>query len=83
MGVLSTIPRGNILQRLGAEDSQIDVERLLQQVRADLHPASWPLLKTNRRRSLGCLLAMALARPGHWLPRPCTLPLPIRASLAA
>ena len=53
MGVLSTIPRGNILQRLGAEDSQIDVDRLLQQVRADLHPGQLAFVEDEQTQIIG------------------------------
>jgi len=53
MGVLSTIPRGNILQRLGAEDSQIDVDLLLEQVKADLHPGQRAFVEDEETQIIG------------------------------
>ena len=38
MGVLSAIPPGNVLQKLGEGNTQVDVELLAQRIRDDLHP---------------------------------------------
>ena len=38
MGVLSAIPPGNVLQKLGEGNNQVDVQQLEKRIKGDLHP---------------------------------------------
>jgi hypothetical protein len=53
MGILSAIPSGNILQRIGEGNEQIDLERVLARVRDDLHPGQFDFVADETTEIIG------------------------------
>lgn len=53
MGILSAIPSGNILQRIGEGNEQIDLERVLARVRDDLHPGQFDFVTDETTEIIG------------------------------
>ena len=53
MGILSAIPSGNILQRIGEGNEQIDLERVLARVRSDLHPGQFDFVADETTEIIG------------------------------
>ena len=53
MGVLSAIPPGNVLQKLGEGNTQVDVERLSKRIRGDLHPGQLAFVDDQTTQIIG------------------------------
>lgn len=53
MGILSAIPSGNILQRIGENNEQIDLQRILARVQDDLHPGQLDFVSDETTEIIG------------------------------
>ena len=53
MGILSAIPSGNILQRIGENNEQIDLQRVLARVQGDLHPGQLDFVADETTEIIG------------------------------
>ena len=53
MGVLSAIPPGNVLQKLGESNTQVDVKLLEQRIRNDLHPGQLAFVDDQTTQIIG------------------------------
>jgi len=53
MGILSAIPPGNILQKLGEGNSQMDVELLAERIKGDLHPGQLAFVEDQTTEIIG------------------------------
>jgi len=53
MGILSAIPPGNILQKLGEGNSQMDVELLAERIKSDLHPGQLAFVEDSTTEIIG------------------------------
>jgi len=53
MGVLSAIPPGNVLQKLGEGNTQVDVELLSKRIRGDLHPGQLAFVDDQTTQIIG------------------------------
>ena len=53
MGVLSTIPPGNVLQKLGEGNNQVDVQKLENRIKGDLHPGQLAFVEDQTTQIIG------------------------------
>ena len=53
MGILSAIPSGNILQRIGEGNDQIDLQQVLSRVQQDLHPGQLDFVSDETTEIIG------------------------------
>ena len=53
MGILSAIPSGNILKRIGENNEQIDLQRVLARVQDDLHPGQLDFVADETTEIIG------------------------------
>ena len=53
MGVLSTIPPGNVLQKLGEGNNQVDVQQLEKRIKGDLHPGQLAFVEDQTTQIIG------------------------------
>ena len=53
MGILSAIPSGNILQRIGENNEQIDLQQVLGRVQQDLHPGQLDFVADETTEIIG------------------------------
>ena len=53
MGILSAIPSGNILKRIGENNEQIDLQRVLARVQDDLHPGQLDFVSDETTEIIG------------------------------
>ena len=53
MSILSLAPEGNVLQKLGQNNSQLDLDATLQQIHADLHPGQLAFAADKQTQILG------------------------------
>ena len=53
MGVLSAIPPGNVLQKLGEGNNQVDVQKLEKQIKSDLHPGQLAFVEDQTTQIIG------------------------------
>ena len=53
MGVLSAIPPGNVLQKLGEGNNQVDVQRLEKRIKGDLHPGQLAFVEDQTTQIIG------------------------------
>ena len=53
MGVLSAIPPGNVLQKLGEGNNQVDVQKLEQRIKGDLHPGQLAFVEDQTTQIIG------------------------------
>lgn len=53
MGVLSAIPPGNVLQKLGESNNQVDVQRLEKKIKGDLHPGQLAFVEDQTTQIIG------------------------------
>jgi hypothetical protein len=52
-GILSHIPTGSVLHRIGEGNSQLDVAKLLNRIREDLHPGQRAFVDDDKTEILG------------------------------
>ena len=52
-GILSHIPTGSVLHRIGEDNSQLDVAKLLNRIREDLHPGQRAFVDDHKTEILG------------------------------
>ena len=53
MGVLSAIPPGNVLQKLGEGNNQVDVHKLEKRIKGDLHPGQLAFVEDQTTQIIG------------------------------
>tara|TARA_A100001201_G_scaffold80518_1_gene71914 strand:+ start:2393 stop:3742 length:1350 start_codon:yes stop_codon:yes gene_type:complete len=53
MGVLSAIPPGNVLQKLGEGNNQVDVQQLEKRIKGDLHPGQLAFVEDQTTQIIG------------------------------
>ena len=53
MGVLSAIPPGNVLQKLGEGNDQVDVQLLEKRIKSDLHPGQLAFVEDQTTQIIG------------------------------
>ena len=53
MGILSAVPSGNVLQRIGENNEQIDLQRVLTRVQDDLHPGQLDFVSDETTEIIG------------------------------
>ena len=53
MGVLSAIPPGNVLQKLGEGNNQVDVQKLERRIKGDLHPGQLAFVEDQTTQIIG------------------------------
>ena len=53
MGVLSAIPPGNVLQKLGEGNDQVDVQLLEKRIKGDLHPGQLAFVEDQTTQIIG------------------------------
>ena len=53
MGVLSAIPPGNVLQKLGEGNNQVDVQKLERRIKSDLHPGQLAFVEDQTTQIIG------------------------------
>tara|TARA_R100001198_G_scaffold438_1_gene353 strand:+ start:4183 stop:5532 length:1350 start_codon:yes stop_codon:yes gene_type:complete len=53
MGVLSAIPPGNVLQKLGEGNNQVDVRKLEKRIKGDLHPGQLAFVEDQTTQIIG------------------------------
>ena len=53
MGILSAVPSGNVLQKLGESNSQVDVHVLAQRIKNDLHPGQLAFVEDQSTEIIG------------------------------
>jgi len=53
MGVLSAIPSGHVLQKIGENNSELDVQKLVQQIKDDLHPGQLAFVEDQTTEIIG------------------------------
>ena len=53
MGVLSAIPPGNVLQKLGEGNNQVDVQKLEKRIKGDLHPGQLAFVEDQTTQIIG------------------------------
>jgi len=53
MGVLSAIPPGNVLQKLGEGNNQVDVQLLEKRIKGDLHPGQLAFVEDQTTQIIG------------------------------
>ena len=53
MGVLSAIPPGNVLQKLGEGNNQVDVQKLENRIKGDLHPGQLAFVEDQTTQIIG------------------------------
>jgi hypothetical protein len=53
MGVLSAIPPGNVLQKLGEGNNQVDVQKLESRIKGDLHPGQLAFVEDQTTQIIG------------------------------
>ncbi len=53
MSILDLAPEGNVLQKLGQDNSELDLEQTLQQIHADLHPGQLAFVNDNTTQIIG------------------------------
>ena len=53
MGILSAIPSGNVLQRIGESNDQIDLQHVLDRVLQDLHPGQFDFVSDETTEIIG------------------------------
>jgi hypothetical protein len=53
MGILSAIPSGNVLQRIGENNEQLDLQRVLSRVQEDLHPGQLDFVSDETTEIIG------------------------------
>ena len=53
MGVLSAIPSGHVLHRIGENNSELDVQKLVQRIKSDLHPGQLAFVEDQTTEIIG------------------------------
>ena len=53
MGVLSAIPPGNVLQKLGEGNNQVDIQLLEKRIKGDLHPGQLAFVEDQTTQIIG------------------------------
>jgi len=53
VSILDLAPEGNVLQKLGQDNSELDLEQTLQQIHADLHPGQLAFVNDNTTQIIG------------------------------
>jgi hypothetical protein len=53
MGVLSAIPSGHVLHKIGVNNSELDVQELVQRIKSDLHPGQLAFVEDQTTEIIG------------------------------
>jgi hypothetical protein len=53
MGVLSAIPSGHVLHKIGENNSELDVQELVQRIKSDLHPGQLAFVEDQTTEIIG------------------------------